>query len=286
MGQCNNGGLNTPRTSTSVSFSKRTKNGRLVFQPLITAQARNPKWTPGIEISMEPLRQVIGRSSQINNGWHRTNKHPKGYLPGESRPELALFLVLAEMDPNITVVAAQPAEIPFSHDGKACRHFPDYAVIEAGESVLYEVKTARKYAEREVVRRLSGACRSVEARGWSYFVAIDTEMKSDRRFKAAEDLWRRHRPIFTERQRLAVERAVGSGEKPIADIVSALSGMGDEAPTLHTVLSLAANARLFIDLTRPIGRESLVRRADPEAMPEPLLPRRRPIEDLDRELAA
>jgi hypothetical protein len=258
MGQCNNGGLNTPRTSTSVSFSKRTKNGRLVFQPLITAQARNPKWTPGIEISMEPLRQVIGRSSQINNGWHRTNKHPKGYLPGESRPELALFLVLAEMDPNITVVAAQPAEIPFSHDGKACRHFPDYAVIEAGESVLYEVKTARKYAEREVVRRLSGACRSVEARGWSYFVAIDTEMK----------------------------RAVGSGEKPIADIVSALSGMGDEAPTLHTVLSLAANARLFIDLTRPIGRESLVRRADPEAMPEPLLPRRRPIEDLDRELAA
>ncbi len=257
-----------------------------MFPPLHTPDALNPAWAPGINISMVPLRKVVGRSSQVNNGWHRTNKHPDGYLPGESRPELALFLVLAEMDPNVTLVTAQPCEIPFSHDGKACAHFPDYAVLETGDSVLYEVKTARKYAETQITRRLAAACRSVEARGdWSYFVALDDEMRRDRRFKSAEELWRRHRPIFTKRQRLAVERAVGKGERPIADIVTDLAGM-DDAPTVHTVLSLAANARLFIGLDEPIGRGSIVRRADSKALPEPLLPRRSPIEDLEQEIAA
>lgn len=235
---------------------------------------------------MKPMRKVIGRSSQINNGWHRTNKHPLGDLPGESRPELALFQVLAEMDPNITVIAAQPTEVGFGHGGKPCSHFPDYAVIEAGESVLYEVKTTRKYAELEIRRRLAAAGLSVEACSWSYFVALDGEMRGDKRFKPAEDLWRRHRPIFTNLQRLAVERSVGAGERPIADVVSDLSDMADDVPTVQTVLSLAANARLFIDLSRPVGRGSLVRRADPQAMPKPLLPRRRPAEDLQKELAA
>lgn len=257
-----------------------------MFQPLLTPDALNPAWTPGIDISMVPLRKVVGRSSQVNNGWHRTNKHPDGYLPGESRPELALFLVLAEMDPNVTLITAQPCEIPFGHDGKRCTHFPDYAVLETGESVLYEVKTSRKYAETEITRRLAAAGRSIEARGdWSYFVALDDEMRRDPRFKPAEDLWRRHRPIFTKRQRLAVERAVGKGERHIADIVTDLAGM-DDSPTVHTVLSLAANARLFIGLDEPIGAASMVRRADPKALPEPLLPRRRPIEDLEQGVAA
>ncbi len=234
---------------------------------------------------MQPLRNVVNRSSQINNGWHRTNKHPSGYLPAESRPELALFLVLAEMDPNITLIAAQACEIGFGHDRKACRHFPDYAVLEAGESVLYEIKTARKYADRELRRRLASAGASIEARGWPYFVALDDEMRDAPNFAHAEDLWRRHRPIFTDLQHLAVQRALGTAERTIADVLADLAG-DDNAPSVEQVLSLAANARIFIDLTLPVGRGSIIRRADPDAMPEPLLPRRRPIEDLELEQAA
>lgn len=256
-----------------------------MFQPLLTRDARSPSWAPGIEISMAPLRKVVGRSSQINNGWHRTNKHPSGYLPAESRPELALFLVLAEMDPNVTLIAAQACEISFGHDRKACRHFPDYAVREAGESVLYEIKTARKYREAEVRRRLASAGVSIEARGWPYFVALDDEMRDAPHFRNAETLWRRHRPIFTDLQRLAVERALGTSERTIADVVADLAG-GDNAPSVEQVLSLAANGRIFIDLTQRVGRGSLIRHADPEGMPEPLLPRRRPTEDLEMEQAA
>lgn len=256
-----------------------------MFLPLLTRDARNPSWAPGIDISMTPLRKVVGRSSQINNGWHRTNKHPSGYLPAESRPELALFLVLAEMDPNVTLIVAQACEISFGHDGRPCRHFPDYGVLEAGESVLYEVKTARKYRYPEVRRRLASAGVSIEARGWPYFVALDDDMRDAPHFRHAETLWRRHRPIFTELQRLAVERTLGTAELTIADVVADLAA-DDNAPSVEQVLSLAANGRIFIDLTRPVGRGSVIRRADPQGMPEPLLPRRRPAEDLDLEQAA
>lgn len=256
-----------------------------MFHPLLTDDARNPRWAVGIEISMVPLRKVVGRSSQVNNGWHRTNMHPSGCLPAESRPELALFLVLAEMDPNVTLVTAQPAKIAFAHDGKLCHHFPDYAVLEGGESALYEIKTARKYGQLDVRRRLASAERSIRAAGWPYFIALDTDMRSDPRFGPAEDLWRRHRPIFTDLQRLAVERVVGTGEMAIADIVTALKDT-DQAVSVEQVLSLAANARLFIGLDQPVGRGSIVRRADTSAMPEPLLPRRSPIEDLEQENAA
>jgi hypothetical protein len=184
------------------------------------------------------------------------------------------------MDPNVTLVTAQPTKVRFDHDRKVCHHFPDYAVIEAGECVLYEVKTRRKYSDMEVVRRLASAERSIEAAGWPYFVALDTDMRNDPHFAQAESLWRRHRPIFTELQRLAVERVIGSRERVIADVVSSLA-QTDQAVSIEQVLSLAANGRLFIDMIEPIGRASIVRRADPSAMPAPLLPRRSPVEDLE-----
>lgn len=256
-----------------------------MFNPLTNPEARDPRWAPGIDISMVPLRKVIGRSSQINNGWHRTNMHPSGYLAAESRPELALFLVLAEMDPNVRAVTAQPTKIPFGHDGKPCHHFPDFAVIEAGESVLYEVKTRKKYADPRIMSVLASASRAIQVCGWPYFVALDTDMRDAPHFRHAESLWRRHRPIFTDLQRLAVERVLRTRERTVADVVADLAGT-DAAPSVEQVLSLAANGRVFIDLTQPIGRGSIVRRADPASMPEPLLPRRCPVEDLDQEEAA
>lgn len=243
-------------------------------------------WAPGLDISMTPLRKVVGRSSAVNNGWHRTTKHPSGYLGAESRPELALFLVLAEIDPNVSLIAAQPTAIGFGLDGKACRHFPDFAVIEAGISRIYEVKTERKYADAAIRRRLRAAARSVEARGWFYDVALDTDMRAEPRFRHAESLWRRHRRIYDKLQQFAVEEALGAGERRIADVVADLANMGERAPSVEQVLSLAANGKIFVDLTAPIGRDSLIRRADHSALPEPLLPKRRPSDDLPWEAAA
>ncbi|HEV2567078.1 TnsA endonuclease N-terminal domain-containing protein [Sphingomonas sp.] len=238
------------------------------------------RWWPGLDISMTPLRKVVSRSSSVNNGWHRTTKHPAGFIGAESRPELALFLVLAEMDPNVTAIAAQPTKVDFELDGKSCRHFPDFAVIEAEASRIYEVKTARKYADEAIRRRLSAAARSIEARGWSYDVALDTDMRNDPRFRHVEALWRRHRPIYDKLQQFAVEQAVGTGERRVADVVADLTQLGDKAPRTEHVLSLAANGKVFIDLTAPIGPASLIRRADRSALPEPLLPKRRPADDL------
>lgn len=242
-------------------------------------------WAPGIPISAVPLRKVVRRSSAITNGWHRTSKNPMGFCAGESRGELD-FMMFAEMDPNVTAVMPQPCVIPFSDGARLRRHFPDFAVMERSESIIFEAKSRRQYLKPDLQRRLRAAARSVEARNWPYFVALREDILEDPRYPNVLDVWRRFRPSFTPIQRMAVEEAIGIGERRIADVVAGLSHMGDAAPALKDVLSLAANGHVFIDVTNPIGDASLVRVADRRALPDRLLPRRRPADDLPWEQAA
>lgn len=242
-------------------------------------------WAPGIVIASAPVRKVIGRSAQVSNGWHRTEKNPTGYCGGESDGELE-FMMFAEMDPGVTLMAPQPCEIPFSHDGKLCRHVPDVAVMDRGESTLHEIKSLRQYDKPDVKRRLRAAGRSVESLGWPYFVTLKEDILGDRRYPHVADVWHYFRRNFDDVQRMAVESAVAGGERIAADVVRELaSSMGDRAPAFHNLISMAANGSIFIDVEKPIGPASVIRKADPQALPARLLPRRRPADDLPWEVA-
>lgn len=243
-------------------------------------------WKKGIAISSSPLRKVVRRSSHISNGWHRTGKNPNGFIGGESRGEL-LFLMFAEMDPNVTAIAPQPCDVPFSHEGRLKRHIPDFAVMERGESHIFEVKSRQQYERHDIQSRLRSAGRTIESLGWPYHVALKDEMLADPRHDAVADLWSYFRPTFDDLQRMAVEQAVASGERIVADVVAELaSSMGDRAPSLERVLSMAANGFVYIVFDAPIGEASVIRAADPSALPEPLIPRRRPADDLPWNVAA
>ena len=240
-------------------------------------------WPPGLEISLEPLRAVISRSSAISNGTFRTNKHPSGvctYSAAESDNEL-LFLMYAEMDPNVTHVATQPTRL-FGHvDGKAFTHIPDFAVLFVDrQAELQEVKSDRAYAKSSVRRRLASAARHAEANGWQYYVATSSDLRNDPRRENVDDLWRRHRRIYTTAHKLAVESLLMSRDMIAADVLSILgSRMGVNAPNLQQLLSLAANGAIFINLEWPVGEESILRFPDPKALPPRLLPTRRPADD-------
>lgn len=241
-------------------------------------------WPPGLEISGTPLRRVISRSSAISNGTFRTNKHPAGvctYAAGESDNEL-LFLMFAEMDPNVTHVAAQPTALFGEADGKRFSHIPDFAVLlVGGKGEIQEVKSDRAYKKSTVRRRLLEAARHAEANGWQYHVATASDLRTDPRRENIADLWRRHRRIYTAAQQMAVASLLMKRDMIAADLVRALERrMGTAAPTLQQLLSLAANGAIFINLEGPVGEESLLRFPDPKALPPRLLPTRRPADDL------
>lgn len=242
------------------------------------------EWAPGIDISMTPVRRVVGRSAQTNNGWHRSGKHPLGYLPGESPPELT-FLMFAELDPNVTLMTAQPQKIPFSFDDRLCEHVPDFAVMEAGESLIFEVKSERQYEKVELKRRLRAAARSIEARGWPYYVVLMGDMLSHPLYSNIDDLWRRHRRNYSDLQKMAVENIVISGVDRVRDIVREVErSYGIDPVEDRHVLSMAANGALFIDLAGPVGPDSRVRMPDMQELPDPFIPRRRPVDDLPWEV--
>ncbi len=231
-----------------------------------------------------PIRKVIGRSSCVTNGWHRTSKNPFGFCSGESIGELD-FLMFADMDPGITLIHPQPTKITLLHEGKLAHHIPDFAVMERGESIIFEVKSERQYARQDVRVRLASAAAAVEAVEWQYYVVLRQDILRDARYRNVYDVWRRFRPAFDAKQLMAVQNTVMSSERRIADVLTEVNRTNPSI-TLETVLSLAANAAVFIDFDAPIGLESLVRWPDPAALPPPLLPRRHPADDLLAEVMA
>lgn len=258
----------------------------------------NFAWPAGFTIADEPVRQMVGRSSQTVDGYFRTNKRPvrdgaelvvgeATHTVGDS-PHEHTFLILAEMDPNVQAVAPQPAWLTFEHAGRATRHAPDYAIVVGGQGELVECKGLRSWRDPELRARLTSAARHVSSSGWRYRMALDIDMRDDPRREAAEDLWRRHRPIFHPLHEMAVTDILSKGpEMPIADLLKSVERrMGTAAPSLHQVLSLAANARIFIDLRRPIGVGSLVRFADRSALPDRLIPDRLTTDPLPMDVAA
>jgi hypothetical protein len=192
-----------------------------------------------------------------------------------------LFLRFAEIDPNVKAIAAQPTRVVAQSCGRAFSHIPDFALIVAGEGEIFEVKSDEAYAKAEVRERLSAAAEFVDSTGWTYFVALRTDLREHPFRGQVEDLWRQYRRPYSQLQKLAVQETLRKQELRIADVRSLVeSRMGSDAPTFEVVVSLAANAEIFIDLSTPVSDGSLIRYPDHQAMPPVLLPRRRPARDL------
>lgn len=242
-------------------------------------------WPEGIEISLTPLRRVIRRSSVICNGWHRTSKHPLGYLPGESQNEL-LVLMFAEMDPGVSAIAAQPTRITAStRSGSLFSHIPDYAIVLDGAGVLVEAKPDDKAARPDIIDRLRRSAELAREGGYDYRLALGREMQADRRLPGIEAIWRYFRPGLDEMLRLRAASVLRKGRMPISDLLAKVRdtpGLG--ATTLEDLLSLVASGHVFFDHDMPVDAGALVRFPDRRALPDTLLPSRRPRDPIGGEL--
>lgn len=233
-------------------------------------------WPVGPEISHQPLRNVVRRSSAISNGRFRTYKHPTSstiMTDGESDNEL-LFLRFAEMDPTVTVVVAQATRLMPHVAGVGFEHVPDFAIIRLGAAELVEVKSDRAIEDPAIRRRLTASAQYVAAwPDWSYLVTTGSMLREHPLLEAVTDLWRCHRRTWTDLQRRAVLDLLGRRDMSIADVVAELAtSMSNEAPTIKQVLSLAAGGEVFIQLEGEIGEASTVRFPDPHALPPTITP--------------
>lgn len=98
--------------------------------------------------------------------WSATTQ---GHVPFESRLELDR-LWLADFDPDVTWIAAQPMWL-VGIDGDAVRrHAPDLLLSQRDEVILVDVKPAKFAALPEVAAVFDWTSRLCRARGWTYQV--------------------------------------------------------------------------------------------------------------------
>jgi TnsA endonuclease N terminal len=86
----------------------------------------------------------------------------------ESRLELAR-LMIADFDPAVVAIAAQPFWLRARAGGRVRRHVPDFFLLRADQSaVLVNVKPAAQLADPEVAEALEWPGRLARDHGWYY----------------------------------------------------------------------------------------------------------------------
>lgn len=115
-----------------------------------------------------PWRVFRWRQGQAHySGWY-WSATTGGHVVYESRLELARLL-LADFDPEVAMVAAQPFLVTAPSGGRVRRHVPDFLVISRDGGVrVVNVKPADQLELPKVADALAWAGEVFAARGWEH----------------------------------------------------------------------------------------------------------------------
>jgi len=203
-------------------------------------------------LPVREFRWYKGRRHYSGWYWSATDKRLVAY---ESRLELARIM-LADFDPAVTAIAAQPFRLTGLDGLGVRRHVPDILLADAGGGVtVVDVKAAGKRADAGV-RAVMAWTREVAAlRGWGFeeWYGAPPVLLANVSFLAGY----RRASVIDHGLIPAVLGAVGGG-CPIGE-AERLAG----APLLlvrPVVLHLLWSGVLITDLGQPLGRASVVRR--------------------------
>jgi len=115
-----------------------------------------------------PWRVFRWRQGQAHySGWY-WSATTGGHVVYESRLELARLL-LADFDPRVAVIAAQPFLVSAPSGCRTRRHVPDFLIIDRDGGVcVVNVKPADQLAVPEVAEALAWAGEVFASRGWRH----------------------------------------------------------------------------------------------------------------------
>lgn len=113
--------------------------------------------------------------------WHLGQPHYSGsywsstmgkHVIYESRLELSRLL-MADFDPLVTRILAQPFLMRAQVDGKTRRHIPDYWLLTEDGPIVVDVKPSARFNDPSVIATFEWARAVVESIGWRFEVATE-----------------------------------------------------------------------------------------------------------------
>jgi TnsA-like endonuclease N terminal len=117
-----------------------------------------------------PWRTFRSRRGQLHySGWYWSST-VKRLVAYESRLEL-VRLLLADFDPGVVEIAAQPFRIEGQRDRRPRAHVPDFLLIRRdGSAIVVNVKPADRLSHGRVAESLAWAGELFADRGWHHEV--------------------------------------------------------------------------------------------------------------------
>ncbi|WP_232518842.1 TnsA-like heteromeric transposase endonuclease subunit [Mycobacterium intracellulare] len=133
-----------------------------------------PPWmlTPSLMADTQPFRKFRSYKDQQHYSGTYWSSTESSHVIYESRLELSR-LVIADFDPTIERIFAQPLMIRARIDERARRHIPDFLLIRGADLTFVAVKPRDRLDEPKVAETLAWVGEVVESCGWGFEVASE-----------------------------------------------------------------------------------------------------------------
>jgi hypothetical protein len=203
-------------------------------------------------LPVREFRSYKGRQHYSGWYWSATMGRLVVY---ESRLELARIL-LADFDPSVTGIAAQPFVLTGTDRGRDRRHVPDLLLVSAdGGVMVVDVKAPSRIADPRVREQFAWTREVCAGRGWVFeaWSGADPRLLANVRFLAG---YRREALIDAALIPAVLDAA--AGQASAGSIERALSPWHPAVLVRPVLLHLLWTGRLRADLTRPLSAQAPV----------------------------
>jgi hypothetical protein len=245
-------GREVPAGLDEPVMSLRMADGSEMHRPLRDVRARQV-------VGAVPWRGTRSARGQAHYPGYYWSATAAAHVIYESRLELARLLI-ADFDPAVVAIAAQPFWLRAEVGGRIRRHVPDFFLLRADQSAqLINVKPAVQLTDPEVAEALDWPGRLVRDHGWDY------------------EIWSGADPVYLANLRfLAGYRRPWLGPAGLLEAALAAFRPGDTFSALTrragvdhhpgavraAALRLLWERRLITDLHRRIDGDSVLEAAD------------------------
>lgn len=209
-------------------------------------------------LESKPWRTVRSVHGMTHHSGSYASATMGGHVVYESRLELARLL-LADFDPTVQGIYAQPCRMAARIDGRVRHHVPDFLlVMRSGVVLVVNVKPADLLANPKIKKALAWPGDLVERHGWGYEIwsGVDPVLLENVRFLAA---YRRPGVVPAAEIERAWE-SVRDGDQ-LAAAERRLAAGREVHEVRPPIMALLWAGRLTTDLTRPLSGDWVLRRS-------------------------
>ena len=217
-----------------------------------------------VALDLLPVDEVLVGLPVREFRWYRGRRHYSGWywaattgghVVYESRLELARML-LADRDPDVVAMVAQPVWLAGMDDGRVRRHVPDLLLAHRGGGLTFvDVKAASRLADERVVAQFAWMRRVCDRFGFGFEVwsGIDPIVLENVRFLAGY-----RASVLIREELLEAVLAAAREPVPLGQVERAVVQGSDRAQARPVVLHALWRGLLEADLTRPLDASTLV----------------------------